>query len=259
MNRIIALLTDFGVQDSFAGVMKGVIAKINPEAQVLDLNHEIPPQNIRRAAFELLVSVPYFPAGTLFVCVVDPGVGSQRRIIFAQTKNHFFIAPDNGLLSWVFKKEKPEKIIAVQNQRYFLKPVSHTFQGRDIFASVAGHWSRGVAIDKFGKSIRSYQKIVFPNPTHSKNKISGEILWIDRFGNLITNLPNSLVSSSKKFTLQVKNKLIRGVSNSYAQAKVGELLFLEGSHGFIEIALRNGSAAHLLKAKEAEQVKLNLI
>lgn len=258
VQKLIALITDFGTQDSFVGTMKGVICSINPKARMIDLNHEIPPQNIRRAAFELFTSSSYFPKETLFVTVVDPGVGSRRKILFLKTRKHFFLAPDNGVLSWVLEREKPGKIIAVENRRFFLNPVSHTFHGRDIFAPVAAYWSSGTKMEKFGTPVKSYFRLPFPKPRVDGKKIYGEVIAADRFGNLISNFPNSFAqkNSCKRLSLRIKTKQIEGISSSYASAEAGEALFIEGSHGFLEIAVRKGSASKKMNAREGDPLML---
>lgn len=259
VNPLIVLLTDFGYEDSFVGVMKGSISKINPEARVIDLNHGIPPQNVARAAFELLTSASFFPSQTLFVCVVDPGVGSKREILFAGTQNHFFLAPDNGLLSWIFEKEKPLKIVSVENKKYFLRPISCTFQGRDIFAPVAAHWSKGVKMENFGPQIKSFQKIPLPQTRFAgAGKMLGEVIAVDRFGNLVSNFPNAMVQNClrRRVTLQIKKTKIKGVSESYSSTPAVNYSIVEGSHGFLEVALRQGSAASKLKASEGEPLIL---
>lgn len=255
----IVLLTDFGSQDSFVGIMKGVILNINPTACIVDLNHEIPPQNIRRAAFELLVSVPYFPSGTLFLCVIDPGVGSDRKILFVKSKDFFFLAPDNGLLSWILKIHHPIKIISVENKKYFLKPVSRTFHGRDIFSNVAGHWSQGVNVDNMGSKIQTFKQIPFPETQFLEGKVIGQILSIDRFGNIITNFPNDIVKQTnhKQVNIQIGKVKIHGISKSYSDTDSrNKWLAVEGSHGYLEIALQNGSAAKSLNLKEGSPVSL---
>ena len=256
MSGPVVLLTDFGDQDPFVGIMKGVITGIHPGSRLLDLNHRIPPQNVRRAAFELLAAAPYFPKGSLFVAVVDPGVGSKRKILLAQTRRHLFLAPDNGLLSWVLEKEPPLRLVSVENSRYFLKPVSRTFHGRDIFAPVAAHCARGVPIGRFGPSARAYARLPFPRPRLQGKRMAGEVLAQDRFGNLVTNFPNRL--AAKAAALRIKSALVKGVADTYSSAPEGRLLCLPGSHGFLEIARRNGSAAALLRAGEGMQIELRL-
>lgn len=246
--------------------MKGVISGIAPSANVIDLNHEIPPQSVPRAAFELLTSVSYFPSQSLFVTVVDPGVGSKRRILFVQTKKYFFLAPDNGLLSWIMEKERPKKIVSIENERYFLSPVSRTFHGRDVFSPVAAHWANGVPVQRFGPAVKSYRRLSFPQIRFARNKVLGKILAVDRFGNLASNFPNGIVRGKprEKIVLEFKDRRIQGVSDSYAARLTDEesssngprWLVVEGSHGFLEIACNQGNAAREARVREGESLTL---
>jgi len=168
---LIVLMSDFGVEDNYVGVMKGVMKNINPDADIIDLNHNIEPQNIKQAGFCLSGSYKFFPKGTIFVCVVDPGVGSERKIILLKTKKHYFIAPDNSIISDVVKNEKVEKITWVNNGKYFLTPVSNTFHSRDIFSPVSGWLSLGTDINKFGPAItiENIVKIRYNKPYRREN------------------------------------------------------------------------------------------
>lgn len=253
---IITLLTDFGYKDNFVGVLKGVIISINPKAHLIDLCHEVEPQDIMGAAFALKTAYRYFPKGTIHLVVIDPGVGSQRLPILVKTKDYYFIGPDNGILSLALEEEDVEGIIYLDNYEFHFRPVSDTFHARDIFAPVAAQLSRGLSYQLFGKAIKNYKKIVLPKPRVSARCISGEIIYIDRFGNLFTNFSEGLKNKIKKPLIKIKNKTIRGIKSSYAEAKPNKLLAILGSSGFLEIAVNLGSAKNTLKAKIGDKVEI---
>lgn len=188
-SRIITLLTDFGNQDAYVGIMKGVITGINPTVTIIDLCHSIPPQDIFNGAYLLSTSYKYFPKDTIHVAVVDPGVGSKRDIICVETRNFLFLVPDNGILSFITQEEKPKRIVQVTNNNYFLPAPSNTFHGRDVFAPVAAHLSLGVKPQQLGNTIEQLDQLDLPKPYHTKTgQLEGQIISIDRFGNLITNI-----------------------------------------------------------------------
>ena len=190
--RVITLLTDFGNQDAYVGIMKGVIAGINPFANIADICHSVPPQDIFSGAYLLYSSYKYFPRKTVHVAVVDPGVGSRRDIVCVETKNYFFLVPDNGILSFIIQEEKPKSIFRVTNNKYFLPSPSNTFHGRDVFAPVAAHLSLGVKPQKMGIMINQLERLDMPKPVPKKTgQVEGQIIYIDRFGNLITNITRS--------------------------------------------------------------------
>src|SRR5262249_19353343 len=185
---IVALLTDYGLQDPYAGVMKGALLSVNPQARIVDLTHDIPPQDVREGSRVLAAARGYFPDGTVFVAVVDPGVGSDRAIVGVETDRQVFLAPDNGLLS--FLEDSIVRMVRITEAKYFLKPVSKTFHGRDIFAPVAGHLTRGVDLARFGPPLKQLTPLEASLPRRTPDGgIQGEVVTIDRFGNLITNIP----------------------------------------------------------------------
>ena len=186
--QLITLTTDFGLTDWFVGTMKGVILGIAPRATIVDITHQIPAGDIRSGAFALLGSYRFFPKGSVHVAVIDPGVGSERKAIVAETDNYFFIGPDNGVLSWTLPKERIKTIRALENEHYFLHLISGTFHGRDIFAPVAAHLASGVPTRKLGPVSKGFMRLPWPEPKRARNRIEGEIVYIDRFGNAITNL-----------------------------------------------------------------------
>jgi S-adenosylmethionine hydrolase len=190
---VITLTTDFGTCDWFVGTMKGVIASLAPGTTVVDLTHDLPPGDIRGGAFALAASHRFFPKGTVHVAVVDPDVGSNRKAIAVQTAKAVFVGPDNGVLSWALAKEKVTAIHALENEAYFVQPVSRTFHGRDVFAPVAAHLSRGVPIRKLGPALKGFVRLDWPEPQARRGGFEGEVVYIDRFGNAITNLESRLL------------------------------------------------------------------
>lgn len=259
---IITLLTDFGTQDYFVAAMKGVILSRNPHAQIVDITHEIPPQNIRAGAFNLLAAYRDFPAGTIHLAVVDPGVGSDRRAIVMQCAGQFLVAPDNGLLSWIAQKEPKVSVYHVSDRTIFRKPVSNTFHGRDIFAPVAAAISTGTTPAELGPLIDSIVQLESLDPRESDDgRIEGTIIHIDHFGNCITNLTAEHVGSrgaNANLKLIVKETLISSVRQFFSDRSGpdGELFMLLGSAGFLEIAARNASAAAILNARSGQSVAL---
>ena len=255
---VITLTTDFGTRDWFVGTMKGVIAGIAPKAKVIDLNHDLPPGDIRGGAFALAVSCRFFPKGTIHVAVVDPGVGSRRKAIAVRTAVGVFVGPDNGVLSWVLANEKTTSIHALENEAYFLQPVSRTFHGRDVFAPVAAHLSRGVPIKKFGPALKDFVRIEWPVPRRQRGGIEGEVVYIDRFGNAITNLGSSLLRGSDWAACEVyaKRRRVCPLKTFYQDVTPGTPIALAGSSGFLEIAVNGGSAEKSLGLRIGARVVL---
>lgn len=237
MERTIALLTDFGSQDPFVGVMKGVIASRAPKARVIDLCHGIAPGDIPGAALALKMSVPYFPEGTLFVTVVDPGVGSQRRIVFARTKTHSFLAPDNGVLSWV--DDKLIECRAVTDRSLFLSPLSGTFHGRDIFAPVAAALSKGLSPSRLGPAVGDLLKAPWP---------SNRLVSFDRFGNAVTSVP---AKGTRSILYKGRSYAVR---THYASVPSGKPLAVAGSSGLVELSVRDGDFRRRFKALPGDPV-----
>jgi S-adenosylmethionine hydrolase len=255
-------MTDFGEDDFFVASLKGVIAKINPSARIIDITHRLPSFDIRVGSFILLSSFKYFPARTIFLAVVDPGVGTSRKILVAETDNYIFIAPDNGVLSLVLEEEALRKLREVTNQNYFLPELSRTFEGRDKMAPVAAWLSRGISCEEFGPEATSYKKLKVEKPQIKKEEIIGHILYIDKFGNLITNIPEGMLellqkkTGKKTFRLSVVDREITSFEQSYTSVEKGDLLFLVGSLGLIEIAAKESSAAQKLKIKYGDKCKI---
>ena len=251
MGSVITLTTDFGTQDPYVGAMKGIILGINPEATIVDITHSIEPQNILQSAFILSTAHHYFPEGAIHIVVVDPGVGGRRRAVLLKTPLAYFVAPDNGVLSYVMA-DSPFEAISLTEPRFWRHPVSATFHGRDIFAPVAAHLSLGVPHREFGESITSLITLSLPKPqTSPDGALVGHIVHIDRFGNLITDIIGELIGND--VSIEVLGHKIEGLSSCYAEG--GELLALIGSSGFLEIAAKDGSAAKLLGAKVGDEVR----
>jgi hypothetical protein len=271
---VITLTTDFGLDDPYVGIMKGVILTINPKATVVDVSHAIEPQNIHQAAFILSTAYPYFPQGTIHVVVVDPGVGSERRAVILKTATGYFVAPDNGVLSYVLfphsyqaggldldikeRRLSPGlEAVAITNPRFFRHPVSTTFHGRDIFAPVAAYLSLGVSPYEFGEVVPSLLAFFPCQPQLEGDAIMGHIIHIDRFGNLVTDINGDLVRED--ISIEVCGHGIEGLSTCYSEASEGnELLALVGSTGSVEIAAKNKSAAEMLKAKIGAAVRVKI-
>ncbi len=252
---IVTLTTDFGSRDWFAGTMKGVILAINRAATIVDLTHEVPPGDIRSGAFSLLAACRYFPRGTVHVAVVDPGVGSRRRAVAVETPNYYFVGPDNGLLALALSREKITRIRSLDNGDYFLQPVSHTFHGRDLFAPVAAHLSRGLKIEKLGRAVDQLETIPWPAPRKTATGVFGEIVYIDCFGNAFTNLSSSIFEPQPAATsVMVKGKLRCPLRSHYQSVPAGRPVAVPGSSGFLEIAINAGSAAARLKLKVGDAV-----
>ena len=259
----ITLLTDFGNTDYFVGAVKGVILSTNPSAQIVDLTHEIPAQDIPAAAFTLLAAYKSFPKGTVHLAVVDPGVGSARRGIVVTAGEQFFLGPDNGIFSYIYEREQPFTVFELTNTKYFCHPVSPTFHGRDIFAPVAGALSQKGNPALFGKKITDPVRLEPLAPKSGKAGVTGRIRHIDRFGNCITNLTSKELTAemiATKASLLVKGKTISSFRTFFADGPPnnGEIFCIWGSAGFLEIALANGSAAASLKVSVGDEVRLKL-
>ncbi len=251
----IALLTDFGTKGHFVAALKGTILSINPNTAIIDITHEIPQFDIRAAAFVLSACCGDFPADTIFVTVVDPGVGSDRKAILAVSNNKYFIAPDNGLIGFAVGNEAA--VFEITNAKFFRHPVSETFHGRDIFAPVAAHLSLGADPEEVGPALDDFTHILLPMPTaNSPTEIYGEIIYIDQFGNIITNFANSYVARGK--AVEIGDYMIDDKRRFYAESTAENLFFIAGSAGFIEISIYLQSARDFLGARAGQRLKLIL-
>ena len=266
-DRIIALLTDFGTKDYFVGAMKGAILSVNRDAKVVDITHEILPQNILSASFTLRACYKDFPRGTIFVAVVDPEVGSERRAILVESEDYFFVAPDNGILSFVFENSalahapasaSTIRVFELTNTQFFAANVSATFHGRDLFAPVAAHLSNGVNPNDFGREISDFKRFEEMKPKRiSKDETQAEIIHIDRFGNLITNLKQT--DLPENFILEIGGKRIERLLPFYAEAEKSEVFMIFGSANFLEIAVFQDSSQKLLNAEIGQKIAVKRI
>jgi S-adenosylmethionine hydrolase len=260
---IITLCTDFGTRDEYVGVLKGVILSVDPTAAIVDLSHRIPPQDVTAAAYMLRAAFIYFPEGSVHTAIVDPGVGTARAIVAARFQGHAFLAPDNGLLPLMWNGATPVEVVQVDNQDLFRQPVSQTFHGRDIFAPVAAHLAKGAELNEVGHAIAASRLLCMDhgNPCFDPDAgITGSIVWIDRFGNLITNIGLSLLdrlapaAKAGAVETQVGQHRIFGLSNHYAEGVSGRPVALIGSRGCLEIAVNCGSAVETLRASRGDRV-----
>jgi S-adenosylmethionine hydrolase len=248
---IITLTTDFGLTDPYVAMMKGVILSINPRANVSDVTHQIRAGSISQAAGLILETFPFFPTGTVHVAVVDPGVGSDRRLIALQAKSHWFVGPDNGVFWPVLKDDKGALVVQLTETKYFLPHVTRTFHGREIFAPVAAHLSLGVSLEKMGRIIKNPVKLNLPIPHEDKNALHGQITRIDNFGNIITNISSAGLGrflGTAMPCIEVGNLVIEKVSNIYADVEEGEPLALINSSNLLEVAVNMGRACDYVGA-----------
>ncbi len=259
--RFITLTTDFGTSDHYVGTMKGVVYSINPAARVVDISHEVQSYDVLDGALTITQAYGYFPADTIHVVVVDPGVGSARRPILARTEKYFFVAPDNGVLSLVLEREQRVHVREISSDHYFLQPVSQTFQGRDVFAAVAGWLSKDVEFSNFGNEISDYVRFRAPQPKRIENdRIQGVVLKVDKFGNVVTNItpqdiPQLFAPQPPPFKIVIGKHEITRMRTAYAESAPGEVFGILGSMGFLEISMNRGSAARALEVgKGAETV-----
>ncbi|MFO7322763.1 MAG: SAM-dependent chlorinase/fluorinase [Chloroflexota bacterium] len=278
MQPVIALLTDFGLADGYVGVMKGVMLGIHSQTRFIDVTHAIEPQNVRQAAFTLLTTYRYFPHGTIFLVVVDPGVGSERRPLVASAGGYLFVAPDNGVLSYVLDEWDEATFIEPTEERFHLPEVSSTFHGRDIFAPLAANLAANVPLHALGFVITDPVRLPAPLLETSGERIIGEVLHIDHFGNVVTSIgtcrwaegggialtprfnrqPRAVTFDAATAEVQVAGQSLVGVRRTYAEAESGELVAIIGSSGFLEIAVNRGSAASRLGVNAGDRIEVRL-
>jgi S-adenosyl-L-methionine hydrolase (adenosine-forming) len=242
---VIALLSDFGLRDHYAGTMKGVILSICPDATLVDITHDVPPHDVLAGALELAAAYRYFPAGTIFVAVVDPGVGSLRRGIAADAGDYRFVAPDNGVLTLVFDDHAPKRVVELTERRYARPTVSRTFEGRDRFAPAAAWLAKGIELAALGRNAVGVHRLDIPRPTVDEDSIAGEVLRVDRFGNLITNIDRRTFDrmSGPGLEIQVGPHQVSKMVSTYADVHADEICALFGSTDHLEIAANGTSAA----------------
>ncbi len=260
---VVTLLTDFGDRDHFVASMKGVILGINPQARIVDLSHHVAPQQIEEAAYVLKSAYHYFPDGTIHVAVVDPGVGSARRPLLVTTSRHFFLAPDNGLLTHIYQSELSVEVRQLENRQYRLDSEGSTFDGRDVFAPAAAWLTRGQAPGSFGRLIRDFVTLPAHEPGWQDQVFVGRIVYVDRFGNLISNMTSlhlkevAGVTKRSDVKIRLAGATIEGLTSCYADGAPGAPQALINSNGELEIFVRDGSAAELIKAGRGERIELS--
>ena len=259
--QLITLTTDFGTADGFVASMKGVILRLCPEARVVDITHQIPPHDILRAAYVLDQSARWFPPNTIHAVVVDPGVGSDRRILLARLDTQYFVAPDNGVLTRVARNAVASAFWAITDPRFMLDPVSHTFHGRDIITPVAAHLANGVPVDQFGPRIDQIRQLPIPEPQVLPGPaLAGMIVYVDRFGNLMSNIDRKLLAETfgpnGSVVVTIGEEVMRGLSTSYMEAVPGQVLAIINSADLLEIAIRDASAAVHLDADVGTRVQV---
>jgi len=250
----IALLTDFGAGSSYVGIMKGVMLSVNPRIRLVDLTHDIPQGDIDAAAFVIYQSYSFFPRGTIHTIVVDPGVGTDRRILAVHTDDYYFVAPDNGVLKYIYDRHPNAQVISLTEPDFWLQNKSHTFHGRDVFAPVAAHLAMGTAIRRLGEVTTDYERGNLSKPQKKDKDIKGRIEYIDGFGNCISNIPAAMLNLKNVQKVQFKNKNLSDVKNTYGEVKSGEPLVLVGSHNHLEIAVRNGNAAEKFGVTKGDEL-----
>jgi S-adenosylmethionine hydrolase len=256
---VVALLTDFGTRDHYAGTMKAVILGICPDVTLVDITHDIPPHDVLTAALELAASYKYFPAGAIFLAVVDPGVGSARRGIAADTGDHRLVAPDNGVLTAVLRESPARRVVELTERRYARPTVSRTFEGRDRFAPAAAWIAKGVDLSALGRSAGSIQQLSIPLPSVTDDLLAGEVLRVDRFGNLVTNIDRKLFERfihSDGIEISAATHRIARVVTTYAEAAANEVCALFGSSDHLEIAVNAGSASDRLNLSRGAPVTI---
>jgi S-adenosylmethionine hydrolase len=263
---VISLMTDFGIKDGNVGVMKGVIWKICPNAQIADLSHLIGPQNVREAALILVRSFPFFPENTVHVVVVDPGVGTSRRPMAARIGNQYYVGPDNGTITLLLEKAVEESwvttFVHLDKPEFWLPSVSYVFHGRDIFSPVAAHLAAGIPIEELGKEISDPVRLELPKPIKTSTGWKGEIIHIDHFGNLASNIRLEHLKDSlptkEKIQVRLKNLEIKGLVNTFGEKPPGEVVALMGSTGNLIVSVVNDSAAERLKIVTGDSIEVDL-
>ncbi len=262
LKALITLTTDFGDGSPYVAAMKGVILSVNPDVCLLDLSHRIPPQDIRHAAFFLASALPYFPPHVLHVIVVDPGVGTERAVLYVELGGHRLLVPDNGCWTEMARGvAQPPTVIRLAERRYWRQEVSATFHGRDIFAPVAGHLSLGLDPRQLGPAVNEWVRLGTPAPTHGPDRLAGKVVFVDDFGNLVTNIPGKAFTAWHDRTVRITvagHEVLRRV-RTYGEAEPGSVVALVSSSGTLEIAVAHGSAAVRLGAHVGAPVEVQLI
>lgn len=257
---VIALLTDFGMRDHYAGTMKGVALGICPDAAFVDITHDIAPHDVLGGALELAASYKYFPTGTIFLVVVDPGVGSSRRPLAAEAGGYRFVGPDNGVLTLAFKDTAPRRVVELTERRYARPTVSRTFEGRDRFAPAAAWLAKGIDLSGLGRSLTSWHTLAMPEPAVGEGQILGEVLRVDRFGNLVTNVDRRTFerfAGAGRIEIVAGSQSVDAVVATYAEAQPGAVCALFGSSDHLEVAVNGASAAERLELGRGARVTIS--
>jgi S-adenosyl-L-methionine hydrolase (adenosine-forming) len=259
-NSIITLTSDYGTNDHLVGTVKGVILNINPDASIVDITHNVPPYDVLDGALAIGSAYRYFPPKTIHLVIVDPGVGTARRPLLVRAGTQYFIAPDNGVLSMVYDREASLSVYHLTTEHYHLRPVSRTFHGRDIFAPVAAWLSKAWQPQSMGEAVTDFKRLALPKPKSENGAVTGMVLRIDNFGNLLTNLtpgdfPEEILKSGT-LQMRVNDREVKRLVANFAQGEPGEPVAIIGSSGYIEIAVNKGNAARLLAAQRGASVTL---
>ena len=259
MRPVIALLSDFGARDHYAGTMKGVMLGICPDVTLVDITHDITPHDVLEGSLQLAASFKYFPAGTIFLAVVDPGVGSARRGIAAEAGDFRFVGPDNGVLTAAFRESPPKRVVELTERRYARPTVSRTFEGRDRFAPAAAWLAKGIQLSALGRPVSNYHLLDIPQADMTDARLHGVVLLADRFGNLVTNIDRRTFETfarAQGVSLHVAGQPIAGVVATYADIRGGEVCALFGSTDHLEFAVNGGSAARALSVERGAPVEI---
>lgn len=258
---VITLTTDFGVQDSYVGTMKGVILRINPSATMVDLTHQISPQAVLEASLVLESAYRFFPLGTIHLTVVDPGVGTHRRAILVEAGGFYFVGPDNGIFTRVLEAEADVRVFELTNPSFMLPRISDTFHGRDVFAPVAAYLSQGIAPEEFGPLVEHPVELALPQPRRWGTELQGEVISIDSFGNVITNVSREAFETAvagRPFEITINGRTIDQLHRAYQEAEAGRILALFGSGDLLEIAVAGGRADRRLGVGKGDPLVVSL-
>lgn len=254
---VVTLTTDFGIEDSYVGTMKGVALRIFPEVRIVDITHHVAPQDVLEASLVLESSYPYFPAGSIHVAVVDPGVGTNRRPILVVARDHYFVGPDNGTFTRILESDTVEAVHLIENASLMLADISNTFHGRDVFAPAAAYLARGVVASEFGRRIDDPVRAQLPRPKVYPDQLAGEVVYIDSFGNIITNISARQleeVAAGRNVRIRLNGKVVERVDRSYLEGPQGRLLALIGSSNLLELAVAGGRADRRIGAGKGDTV-----
>lgn len=259
MRPVIALLSDFGSRDHYAGTMKGVVIGICPDVTLIDITHDITPHDVVEGALQLAASYRFFPPGTIFLAIVDPGVGSSRRGIAAEAGDYRFVAPDNGVLTAVLRELPPKRVVELTERRYARPTVSRTFEGRDRFAPAAAWLAKGIQLSALGRTVTTYQHLDLPVADIGDTLLAGVVLLVDRFGNLVSNVDRRTFEAftrGQPVSLRVAGRPVAGVVATYADIRAGEVCALFGSTDHLEFAVNGASAAEALDVGRGAAVEI---